>query len=371
MKIAIHAADLDRDRVDGTRVYILNMLRQFGKISSDDDFFVYHKEKFNPELTPPNFENYQTRALGKFPLWTHTKFAWEIFKTKPEVLWLGLHNLPIFRRKNLKTVVTIHDLAFKLFPEHFTKKDLFKLNSAADRAIKNSTKIIAVSNSTKNDILKLYPEIKAEKITVIHHGFTAELFSQKISQQEAEPTLKKYDLKPKSYLLYVGAIQPRKNLNALVSAFEKIKKTDPEPKLVLAGEKAWMWEDTLNRIQLSPFASDIIVTGKVPFSQLPSLYQNAAVFVFPTLYEGFGIPVLEAFASGVPVILANNSSLPEVAGDAALFFEGGDSDDLTQKIEKILGDSKLKEEMIKRGTERLKEFSWEKCAKLTLDTINK
>lgn len=371
MKIAIHAADLDHDRIDGTRVYILNMLREFGKQSPDDEFFVYHKTTFNSQLVPPSFENYFIKALGKFPAWTHTRFAWEIFRKKPSVLWVPLHNLPWFKRKNLKTVVTIHDLAFKFFPEYFTKKDLFKLNLLADHAIKKSDKIIAISDSTKNDILRLYPEIEKEKISVVHHGFFADLFLKEISEDESEKILAKYVLKSKNYLLYIGAIQPRKNLVVLIEAFEKIKKTNPEMKLVFAGEKAWMWEGILERIESSFAKSDIVVTGKVPFSELPVLYRNASVFVFPSLYEGFGIPVLEAFASGVPVVCANNSSLPEVGGDAALYFEASDSNDLTGKIESILNDSTVSESMIKKGSERVKEFSWEKCAKLTLDTIKK
>lgn len=371
MKIAIHASDLDRDRIDGTRVYILNMLRQFGKISTNDDFLVYHETDFNAQLAPPEFENYSVKSLGKFPAWTHTKFAWEIFRKKPDVLWMPLHNLPFLRRKSLKTVVTIHDLAFKFFPEYFTRKDLFKLNFLADRAIRNSDKIIAVSNSTKNDILKIYPEIEAEKITVVHHGFSAELFSQEISKEKSGSVLKSYNLQPDSYLLYVGAIQPRKNLIVLIEAFEKIKETHPEMKLVFAGEKAWMWEGIVERIESSFAKEDIIITGSVPFCDMPALYQNASVFVFPSLYEGFGIPVLEAFASGVPVVLANNSSLPEVGGGASLYFDGKNSEDLCVQIKSVLDDPSKKEEMIKRGLERVKEFSWEKCAKQTLDTIMK
>ncbi|EKE20082.1 MAG: glycosyl transferase, group 1 [uncultured bacterium] len=371
MKIAIHASDLDHDRIDGTRVYILSMLGQFGKLAPEDDFLIYHKTAFNSELTPPEFENYKIKALGRFPAWTHTKFAWEIFKKKPEVLWIGLHNLPWFRRPSLKTVVTIHDLAFKFFPEYFTRKDLFKLNLLADHAIKKADKIIAISNSTKKDILKLYPEVSVEKISVVHHGFNAELFQKEIPLEDSARILETYNLKPETYLLYIGAIQPRKNLEVLISAFEKIKESKPELKLVFAGEKAWMWEGVAKRIENSSFKKDIIITGKVPFCDMPVLLKNASIFVFPSLYEGFGIPVLEAFASGVPVICANNSSLPEVGGDASLYFEGNSATDLQEKIQSILESPALREELVKRGTERVKEFSWEKCAKSTLDIIKK
>ena len=124
MKIAIHAADLDHDRIDGTRVYLFNMLKNFGKLDKKNEFSIYHQDEFNANLTPPTFANYLIKKLA-FPVrWTQTRFAWQLFCDKPKVLWMPVHNVPIFRRKKLKVVVTIHDLAFKIFPQYFPKKDL-------------------------------------------------------------------------------------------------------------------------------------------------------------------------------------------------------------------------------------------------------
>ena len=375
MKIAIHAADLDHGRIDGTRVYILNLLKQFGKIAPHEDFLIYHKNIFNTELAPPKFANYKTKALGKFPSWTHTRFAWEIFRDRPDALWVPLHNLPLLRRKDLKTIVTIHDLAFKFFPEYFTKWDLFKLNILSDHAVKKADKIIAISNATKQDILKIYPGVDEKKIKVIYHGFDGGLFgdeaNENVSSDQVEKILKSYKLEAQKYLLYVGAIQPRKNLIVLIEAFEKIKKLQPKLKLVFAGEKAWLCGGIAKKIENSDFKEDIVITGKVPFAQMPTLYRSAAVFVFPSLYEGFGMPILEAFASNVPVVLANNSCLPEVGGRAALYFEGGDSADLKRKILSLLENPTLKNEMIAKGKKRLEDFSWEKCAEQTLEVIRR
>ncbi|MDH4330704.1 MAG: glycosyltransferase family 4 protein [Candidatus Moranbacteria bacterium] len=377
MKIAIHAADLDDERIDGTRVYILKMLEYFGNISSEDEFLIYHKSDFNPELTPPDFSNYSISKKNYPFLWTQTRFAWEVFRDNPDVLWMPVHNIPFLRRGKMKTVVTIHDLAFKIFPEYFPKKDLKKLNFLAGLSIRNSHKIIAISEATKKDILKFYPEISEEKIKVIHHGFDGEMFFEKVQEKEMEKVLKKFSLfdsqisNPKSqYLLYVGAIQPRKDLVTLVKAFEIFKKkTNSDIKLVLAGGKAWMWEKTIEVVEKSEFRSDIVLTGKVSFSELVVLYQNAELFVFPEMYAGFGIPILEAFACGVSVITARNSSLIEVGGDAAQFFKTSDSIDLSEKIEKVLGSEELQTSMIQKGLTHLKNFSWEKCAKETLDVI--
>ncbi|HOX10706.1 MAG TPA: glycosyltransferase family 1 protein [Candidatus Moranbacteria bacterium] len=375
MRIAIHAADLDHNRIDGTRVYLFNMLKNFGKIDSQDSFLIYHQNDFNPQLKPPVFANYSVKK-SSFPLlWTQTAFAFKIWRDRPEVLWMPVHNLPILHRKNLKVVVTIHDLAFKIFPDYFTKKDLLKLNKLSDMAIKKADKIIAISQSTKNDILKFYPEISEEKITIIHHGFDAEIFQKKYSAEESDKLLKNYQLSTKNYLLYVGAIQPRKNLEVLIEAFAKIKRESAswrtDLKLVIAGAPAWKAEATLKKIAASPFGKDIIITGSLEFEKVAIFYQNAKIFVYPSLYEGFGIPILESMASGTPVICAKNSSLIEVGGEAALYFKTEDFNGLADCINKIIENEALEKELIQKSFEHIKKFSWEKCAQETLDYLLK
>lgn len=371
MKIAIHAADLDHDRIDGTRVYILSLLKNFGKLSKDVSFSIYHRSNFNPRLTPPEFENYTVKKIS-FPFfWTQICFAFEIFRAKPDVVWMPMHNAPFFKRKNLKVVITVHDLAFKIFPEYFPKKDLFKLNLLIGNAVRKADRIIAISEVTKKDILKFFPFIEEEKISVVHHGFDKESFETVVSQENSEPILKSYKLEAKSYLLYVGAIQPRKDLITLIEAFEKIKEDHTEMKLVLAGAPAWHADGVLKKISQSPYKKDIIVTGTISFDKQPVLYQNASAFVFPSLYEGFGIPVLEAMAAGAPTILADNSSLLEVGGNDACYFKTSDSSDLKEKIEKIITDSEFREALIEKGRDRAKKFSWERCSAQTLDILMK
>ena len=368
MKIAIQAADLDDKRIDGTRVYILNLLKLFGRLGKTDQFLIYHRDAFNLELTPPDFQNYIIRQKP-FPfIWSQIRFAFEIWKDKPEILWMPMQALPIFRRKKLRTAITIHDLAFKYFPDFFPRRDLWKLNFLTDYAIRNANKIIAVSESTREDILKFYPNINPEKIRVIHHGFDGELFSQKVSSEELENFLStNYKLQTKNYLLYVGALQPRKNLGVLIEAFEKVKLNHPDLKLVLVGEKAWLWKDILEKIKKSPVRKDILLPGKLSFKEVCFFYQGASAFIFPSLYEGFGLPILEALAMEVPVISANNSSLPEVGGEAVLYFKN--QKELVCQLENLLGNRNLREELRKKGYEQLKKFSWEKCAQETLDFI--
>jgi len=390
MHIAIHASDLDHDRLDGTRVYLFNMLKNFGKIDQNDFFSIYHQNEFNSQLVPPLFPNYIVKK-NPFPLlWTQTRFAFEVFRDAPDVLWMPVHNIPICKRKNLKVVVTIHDLAFKIFPNYFPKKDLAKLNRLSDMAINSADHIIAVSHSTKNDILKFYPKISEKKISVIYHGFDQELFQREFSQEESAKILSEFKIptspagrQNSKFILYVGAIQPRKNLEVLIDAFEKVKEKSASPlrhgfseasrrtelKLVIAGAPAWKYQATLDKIAASKFSSDIIVTGNLEFEKISILYQNAKMFIFPSLYEGFGIPVLEAMAAKTPVILAKNSSLVEVGGEAALYFETENSTDLADCIRKIIEDETLSEELVKKGSEHVANFSWEKCARETLDII--
>lgn len=406
MRIAIQAADLDSRRIDGTRVYLLNMLRRFGELSSDDDFFIYHKGEFNPKLSPPEFANYNIKKIKCPFYWTQTRFAWEMLAKKYDRLWMPMQALPFFKKKNLISTVTIHDLAFKYFPDFFPHKDLRRLNLFTSVAIRKSDKIIAVSKSTKRDILKFYPEIKDDKIKVIHHGFNSELFQKEIPEKLINKILENYKLKTKNYLLYVGALQPRKNLETLIYAFELAKKNYPELRLILAGGKAWMSEGIMSKAESSQYSKDIIVTGTIPFEDMAVLYKNASVFVFPSLYEGFGIPVLEAQASGVPVIAGNNSSIPEVVsikkfplplgddkgegngllnlgnfllpspppkgeGDipSAILVDVQDSKKIAEAILKILNDNNLRQGLIQKGYENIKRYSWDKCARESLEYI--
>lgn len=370
MRIAIQASDLDSERIDGTRVYLLNMLNRFGQLAPNDDFLIYHRINFNPNLEPKNYPNYNI-IKKDFPFyWTQIRFSFELSKSKPDRLWMPIQALPFLKSKNIISAVTIHDLAFKFFPNFFPKKDLRRLNLFTDFAVKKADKIIAVSDSTKNDILKVYPNIKDEKIKVIYHGFDSDLFQrEEVSEEEKNKIYTKYKILNTRYILYVGALQPRKNLKTLISAFENIKNEMPELKLVLAGEKAWMWKEIVKCVSRSAYREDIIITGTIGFDELNILYKNASIFVFPSLYEGFGIPILEAMAAKIPVICARNSSLTEVGGDAVEYFESLNVNELAEKIKKVLSDEVVRRNMIEKGNKQMKKFSWDKCARETIEVI--
>ncbi|MCK4635955.1 MAG: glycosyltransferase family 4 protein, partial [Candidatus Moranbacteria bacterium] len=355
--------------IDGTRVYISQLLKYFHELNSEDEFLIYHKGEFNLELVPPEAENYTIKKINPAPFWTQNKFSMQVFRDNADTLWMPLHDLPMVRRKKMKTVVTAHDLAFKIFPETFPKKDLRKLNFLADYSFPHADKIIAISEATKMDLLKFYPKIKEEKIKVIHHGFDASFWQEDLNDEEIENVLNKFNLVENKYLIYIGAIQPRKNLKFLIKIFDRIKKNYPELKLVLAGGNGWMWQDIYQTAEISKFSTDIIFTENISFDVMRILLRSAKLFVLPSLYEGFGIPILEAMASGVPAVCANNSSLPEVSGGAVGFFETDSLEDCENKIENILNNADLQNEMIVKGLKRVKNFSWEKCAEETLGVL--
>jgi len=368
MRIAVSAADLDHLQIDGTRIYIQNLLKNFGLFNKKDRFLIYHKNNFNPQLEFPVFENYEI-IKKPFPFWwTQTRFAWEIFHTKPDILWMPMHSLPFFRSKKTKTAVTIHDLAFKFFPESFPTKDLRRLNFFTDYAVGNSDKIIAISNSTKNDLLNIYPKIREEKIKVIYHGYDKELFNENISLDKIQKINTKYDIRNTRYIIFVGTIQPRKNIDILLEAFASLRQKEPYKNLglVIAGSPGWMAENIIEKIKNTP---GVVMTGIFDTDDLPALVSGAETLVLPSLYEGFGLPVLEAMASGTPVVAADNSSLREVAGEAGLFFNPYLSENLTDLLIKILENDKLRNDLREKGLERAKNFSWEKCAKETLEWL--
>ncbi len=369
MNIALQVADLDASRIDGTRVYLLELLNQFGMLAPNENFHLYHKKTFNPELTPPFSPNYTLHSIPFPSQWMQTRFALAMFLSRPEIIFFPVQAVPVLLPKKSQVTITVHDLAFKKYPETFTWITRFKLNFLLNRAVARAQHIIAVSEATKHDLRVFFPTLPEKKVHVIHHGFNRARFETRLPEQEKKIVLDIYGLQNQSYILYVGALQPRKNLVRLIKAFDILKRDVPSAKLVLAGERAWLSQEIFEAKDHSPYCDDIFILGKIPSAHLPALYQGARCFAFPSLYEGFGLPILEAFASGVPVLTADNSSLPEVAGDAALFTDAFNIHMIAAQLTRLWTDETLRQSLITKGTERLKTFSWDTCAQATLSLI--
>lgn len=369
MEVAVQACDLDHGRVDGTRVYLAQLLRYFGRIAPETLFTLYHSAEWNPLLAPPESPNYQERRLPKRFAWMQTSFAQALFRDRPDKLFLPVQAAPLFLPRGLEVTVTIHDLAFKKFPGTFPWSDRLRLELMLRAATRRADKVIAISEATRRDLLAYCPWLIPEKIRVIHHGFDREFFTEPFEPGELSRRLAAFSLHSREYLLFVGALQPRKNLIRLVRTFERLRERMPGLKLVLSGERAWLSDPILRAVEKSPARESIVLTGKVSFETLRDLYRGARAFVFPSLYEGFGLPLLEAFAARVPVVTADNSSLREVAGDGALYCDAEDERSLYDALMLLLNNPAVERELLENAERVLSGFSWSKTAEQTLEYI--
>lgn len=262
-------------------------------------------------------------------------------------------------------VLTIHDLSFKLFPRTHSLRNVVWTRSLVPVSVKRSWRIIAVSNNTKLDLLRLM-NVSNGKVEVIHEGVSAQ-FNPEAGPYDEE-ALNHYGIR-KPYVLFVGTLEPRKNLNLLIKSFDKITKVRPDVHLVLAGRRGWMAQAIFDELERRDLLGKVHITGYVRDEYLPALYREAEALVYPSLYEGFGLPPLEAMACGTPVIVSKGSSLPEVVGDAGLYVNPLDVDELARTMEKILSDADLAASLKAKGLERASQFSWKNAAEKTLNIL--
>ena len=280
-----------------------------------------------------------------------------------EFLHCPHYNIPVIYEGEM--VVTVHDLIHLIFPQflkhrtaYFYAKSLFKLMAV------RAKKIIAVSESTKADIVN-YLGVREDKVIVIYNG-VSEVFKKDVSQEECEKLRDKLNLHAR-YILNVSNMKTHKNIETLIKAYSKLRKRGIEQKLLLVGGKKERVGELQVYAEQFNVAKDVIYIQNIDFEDLPSLYQICDIFVFPSLYEGFGLPLVEAMASRVPVVTSNVSSMPEVVGDAGITIEPKDADSLAEAIGKVISDSKLRENMIKMGIKQIEKFNWQNTARKTLE----
>lgn len=366
MKIAVNINELTLKQNTGVKTYTREIVKALGRIDKENEYFLYLncRDEELPCLYN-DFKNFKLKSSkSRLPFWTYTKLPQEIKKDQPDILFMPIQAVPFFKKpKDLKIVVTVHDLAFLLFPDHFTRKDRFLLNFHTKRAVEMADKIIAPSEATKRDIVKFYG-VSESKIEVIWHGV-------KISPESKVQSPKFKINNP--YILFVGSIQPRKNITGLIEAFELVKKSRDEalPRLylVICGGRGWMADEIYKKAKKSKFSKDIIFTGSVSNEERDEFYKNALIFALPSLYEGFGLPVLEAMSYGIPCVVGDNSSLSEIAGNSALFVDANNPDDIAEKINLLLSNSELRKDLSRRGVENVKRFSWDKAGEKTLGIL--
>ena len=267
-----------------------------------------------------------------------------------------------------KKIATIHDMAMYTMRDKYTKSQVFIKRFFMKNTIRNADKLICISNFTAKELKKYYPDVDENKIEVVYNGF--EYKPMHISEQESKEVLNKFDI-DKKYLLYVGTISPHKNIDRLIEAFAILRKRGYDYKLVISGKKGWMYEEILNKSRELNIENHVIFTDYVTDIELEVLYTHADVFTFPSLYEGFGFPPIEAMARKVPVVSSKEGALGEVVGDAALICDAYNVDDMASKIVNVITNDELRRDLIEKGINRSSYFSWEKTANQTYEIYQK
>lgn len=372
MLIGIDASRALRARRTGTERYALEIIRHLLRLPAA----TAHQWRLYVDAPPP--PTFLGATPGQQPappvefcllpsqrLWTHLALAPVVLRQPPDVLFIPAHVLPFAlpARRLPPSVVTIHDLGYHHFPQAHSRFQRSYLPWSTRWSAKAAHHLIAVSQTTATDLQRYY-STPTQKITVVHEAISWPQITW------AEHLVRTRYALPASYALYVGTLQPRKNLARLVQAYHQLLQRQPLTfDLVLAGADGW------DSGALRQLVTDLALSKRVHFpgyvadEALPALYYGARFFCFPSLFEGFGLPILEAQAHGVPVMTANNSALPEIAGDAALLVDPTDVDAIADAMLQLSQDEALRQRLIAAGYENVKRFSWEKAAQETLAVL--
>lgn len=357
MIVGIDGNEANIEKRVGIGEYSFELLKQFKEFKIKNlKFKIYLKDKPLAHM-PKESEDWKYIVIGPRKLWTQFRLPFELCfgEDRPDVFFTPSHYAP--RWCPVPTAISIMDLSYIHYPQLFKKSDLYQLVNWTAYSAKKAHRIFTISLASKNDILKEY-KVPEERVVVTYPG---------IKEGKMNSSKNKYG----EYILFVGTLQPRKNIIRLIDAFSRITSKHPNLKLLIVGKKGWLYEDILKAPQKYNTENDVKFLDFIEDKDMASLYSNASCFVLPSLYEGFGLPVLEAMKYGCPVVLSNVSSLPEAGGDAALYFDPLNVSDIAEKIEKALSKPSLRKKMIKEGYKQVKKFSWEKTAKQTLGELQK
>lgn len=365
MRIGIDATAVSAGQGTGMQSYALNLTSNLLALDQGETYIVYCRGE-----VPRAFRGHDRNAEFRVCNLRRRKAC--------EQLWLSraarlddldvLHcicSLPLVPPP-VPTVLTVHGLSWRITPEVFTPLLRWYWILTAERTMKKADRLIAITQWTK-DVVHDRLGIPLEKIDVVHHGVDLGHFERRPPRERLREVKNRHGIRER-FLLHVGSLLPVKNLPFLVRAFRELRNRDGcgDLQLVLAGGGGWGEAEVRNTVAELGMEGEVLLTGFVPSSELPLLYAAADLFVFPSRYEGFGLPILESFAAGTPVISSNASCLPEVGGDAALYFDPTDEDGFVDTAARVLGDTELRTRLVSRGRARIAQFSWQKTAVETM-----
>ena len=353
MRLAIDASRTTVARVTGTERYALDLIRSVLRQTSDHQITLYFRDQPPADLFP----GADCRVIPYPRTWTHLRLAAELFKDRPDALWTPAHTLPfVFPGTG---IMTVHDLGYKYFPEAHTPNQRRYLDFSTRWSAVRAALIFADSQATADDLQRFY-HTPSRKIRVVYPGVNAPPIG------DVAAVRAKYRL-PERYFLFLGTLQPRKNIQRIVQAFQRWRKTRPQDDptgLVLAGGRGWLFDAAWIL-----GAEHLYMPGYIDDADKGALYAGALALVFPTLYEGFGFPILEAMLCRTPVITSTTSSLPELAGEAALLVDPLDVEAISAALEQISTDAGLRTRLIDAGMPQAQQFTWERAAQAVLNAL--
>ena len=369
MRIAIDAHSVGA-RLGGNETYAINLIEALAEIDQENQYTLYVTKAEARDRFAERWPNFIVRhtlphtPLVRIPL----TLSRELRRRPVDVLHVQ-YTAPPFAP--CPVVTTIHDLAFEHLPETFNRRSWMQLRLTVRSTARRAAQIITVSEYSRQDIIKTYG-IRPEVISVTPEA-AAPAFKRVSSEIELQRVRETYGIE-RDYILSLCSIQPRKNLVRLIEAYSLLRQSHPGgklPQLVLAGKRGWLDNETMRAAQSGEASSDICFTGYVAEEHLSALYSGATCFVYPSYFEGFGLPILEAMKCGTPVVAGDRTSIPEVAGEAALLFDPFDVYALVEVLKRILSDADCRVELSARGLQRANEFSWQTTARLTLAAYEK
>ncbi len=366
MKIAIDASRAFLHERTGIEEYSYQLIKHLRKPLSKHAVILYIRKGTMENVDFELPELWSVRELWAPRLWTYLRLSLELFFHKPQKLLVPGHIAPPIHPKDTTSVV--HGLEFEMQPKSYSAYERFSMRRGIKNSCKWSKNIICVSNNTKRDLINLY-NVPKDKIRVVYEGVNP--IPEENIQSDAK-TLYKYKLQKQKYLIFIGRLEERKNISNIINAYEILRRHfGITQKLALVGKGGYGWDRIAGEIDIHPFREDIVITGFVSENEKWALLRNASVFVFPTLYEGFGLPVLEAQQLGVPVVTSNNSSLKEIAKTSAFLVDPIIASDIAEKVNLLLTNEKARHDAITRGFENIKRFDWNRCARLVAKVLIK
>jgi glycosyltransferase involved in cell wall biosynthesis len=362
MKIGVNALYLLPGAVGGTEIYLRQLLRAIALEDRENEYLVFTNRETGSDLVPesPRFRHcpQQIFAVNRPAriLYEQFRLPAALSRERVDVLLNPGFTAPCYGRIPMVTV--FHDLQHIRHPEYFKRTDLPFWRLLLRQAAKRSQRLIAVSEATRNDILESFVDLRPERVRTIHHGVEDEFFDLERKVDELNP-----------YLLCVSTLHPHKNIERLLGVFQQIRITRPDLRLILAGMRGFHAERIERLVSSLELSGAVTITGWIAREELYRLYAGAKAFIYPSMFEGFGMPVLEAMAAQVPVACSAIPPLREIAGDAALFFDPASESEMQSVIERLLQETATVKVLVARGKLQACRFTWANAARKTVEVL--